>query len=88
MLTPLSRPISPDQGLNNTKHIFLQKSRVYQHVVPANVAGGETSEGPIAGDKAPSGDEDDAAAIPSPKDCGTDDEGDETSVADGGGPFL
>ena len=31
MLTPLSRPVSPDQGLNNTTHLFLQKSRVYQH---------------------------------------------------------
>ena len=32
MLTPLSRPVSPDQGLNNTTHLFLQKSRVYQHI--------------------------------------------------------
>ena len=31
MLTPLSRPVSPDQGLNNTTHLFLQKSRAYQH---------------------------------------------------------
>ena len=31
VLTPLSRPVSPDQGLNNTTHLFLQKSRVYQH---------------------------------------------------------
>ena len=30
MLTPLSRPVSPDQGLNNTTHLVLQKSRVYQ----------------------------------------------------------
>ena len=33
MLTPLARPVSPDQGLNNTTHIFLQKSRVYQHAI-------------------------------------------------------
>ena len=35
-------------------------------VVPSSVAGDEASEGPLAGGKAPSGDEVDAAAIPSP----------------------
>ena len=36
MLTPLSQPASPDQGLNNTTHFFLQESRVYQQ----NLIGG------------------------------------------------
>ena len=53
-------------------------------VVPSSVAGDEASEGPLAGGKAPSGDEVDAAAIPSPKDCGASDESDGTGVTDGG----
>ena len=52
-------------------------------MVPSSVAGGEASEGPLAGGKAPSGDEVDSAVIPSPKDCGTNDKGDGTDVADG-----
>ena len=48
------------------------------------MAGDEASEGPLAGGKAPSGDEVDAAAIPSPKDCGASDESDGTGVTDGG----
>ena len=57
-------------------------------LVPTNVAGGEASEGPIAGGKAPFGVKDDAVAIPSPTDCGTNDEGDGAGVTDGVGLFL
>ena len=57
-------------------------------VVPSNMASDEASEGPLAGGKAPSGDEVDAAAIHCPKYCGTNDEGDGTGVNDGGGLFL
>ena len=57
-------------------------------VVPSSLAGGEASEGPLADGKAPSSDEVDAAANPSPKDCGTNAEGDGTGVTDGGGLFL
>ena len=57
-------------------------------VTPANDAGGKPSEGPFAGGKAPSGDKVDAAAIPSPGDCGTNDEGDGTGATEGDVLFL
>ena len=44
----------------------------------------EASEGPLAGGKAPSGDEVDTVDILSPKDCGTNDESDGTGVTEGG----
>ena len=49
MLTPLSRPVSPDQGLNNTTYIFLQKSRVHQQTKPDNERGHTfgTTIGPV-----------------------------------------
>lgn len=57
-------------------------------VVSGNEAGGKPSAGQLAGGKVLSGDEVDAAAIPSSEDYGTNDEGDGTGVTEGGGLFL